>query len=289
MKKAIIIGSGPAGISASLYLARSGKASVTVISHGGSALAKADKIENYFGFEQPVSGQELLGRGRAGAERLGVKFTDAEVLELAPGLSGGFDILTTAGAFSCDSVLLATGASRKSLKIPGIKEFEGRGVSYCAVCDAFFFRKKTNFVIGSGDYAAHEAAVLMPLSGSVTVLTNGEELSAVLPEGARCITTKISSVSGSDRVSSISFEDGSVLDADGIFIALGSAGSTELARKIGAASENNTIIVDNDFSTTVPGIFAAGDCTGGLLQVSKAVGDGACAAMGILRWLSRNS
>ncbi len=287
MKKTLIIGAGPAGISASLYLARSGKTEVVVVTNGASALAKADKIENYFGFAEPVSGKELLENSRKNAERLGVCFLDTELIDLQVNMEMRFEALTADGTKDTyDAVLIATGSARKTPKIEGLSALEGKGVSYCAICDAFFYRNKDVVVIGSGEYALHEALTLTPTAASVTILTNGVKPEFSLPEQIHCDTRKIKAISGSGRVEKIIFEDGSEQAAAGVFIAIGTAGSTELARKIGAPVDGKVIITDENKATAVPGVYAAGDCTGGLLQVSKAVADGAIAAMSMLRFFS---
>ena len=148
MENIIIIGAGPAGISAALYAAR-GNMDPLIINTGIGSLEKAEKIENYYGLEQPLSGRELFERGLAQARALGVRILDAQVVGM-----GGFDtfeVKTTAGDFEARSVILATGSRRASARIPGVKEFEGKGVSYCAVCDAFFYRGKEVAVLGNSD------------------------------------------------------------------------------------------------------------------------------------------
>lgn len=287
MKKVLIIGSGPAGISASLYLARSNIADVTVISNGKGALAKAEMIENYFGFAEPISGKQLLENGKKGAERLGVKFIEAELTSLGFTDDMRYEAEYVGGTDSFDAVLIATGAARKAPSINGIKDFEGKGVSYCAVCDAFFYRGKDVAVIGSGDYALHEASTLLQTASSVTLLTNGQETNIELPEKIKLIKTGIKALHGSDRLSSVEFDDGSSISVSGVFVAVGTAGSTDFARKLGAAVDDGRIIVDESFATNVPGVFAAGDCIGGLMQVSKAVGDGAAAGINMIRYLKQ--
>ena len=285
MKQTLIIGAGPAGLSAAFYLARSGKTQVTVISNGQSALQRADKIENYFGFAEPVSGRQLLEDSRKNAERLGVAFIDTEITDLQINMEMKFEAYSSDGEKRIyDCVLIATGASRKTPPISGLKEFEGRGVSYCAVCDAFFYRGKDVAVIGSGDYALHEASTLLQTASSVTLLTNGQETNIELPEKIKLIKTGIKALHGSDRLSSVEFDDGSSISVSGVFIAVGTAGSTDFARKLGAAVDDGRIIVDENFATNVPGVFAAGDCIGGLMQVSKAVGDGAAAGINMIRY-----
>ena len=172
MEKVIIIGAGPAGISAALYAVR-GNLDPLVINNGIGALEKAEKIENYYGLEHPLSGQELYDTGIAQAKALGVRILDAQVLGV-----GGFDtfvVKTTEGEFETQSLILATGSKRAAPKIPGVKEFEGKGVSYCAICDAFFYRGKDVAVLGNGDFAMHEAKELSNTASTVTIYTNGEE------------------------------------------------------------------------------------------------------------------
>ena len=287
MKKAIIIGSGPAGISAALYLQRSGKVQTVVISKGIGALAKAEKIENFYGFSEPISGRELHENGIEGAKRLGVQFIEEEVVSLSYNAEMHPIVSTTQQDHSADAVLIATGTSRKTVPIKGLKEHEGKGVSYCAVCDAFFFRKKPVCVIGNGEYAVHEAEVLASTSGSVTILTNGLKMASEVPESIAVIDKKIVSVNGEVTVESVQFEDGDTLEVKGVFVALGVAGSGELARKVGAETENNRIKVNEKMQTNLPGLYAAGDCTGGMLQVYKAVYDGATAGLAMLEYLKQ--
>lgn len=287
MKKAIIIGSGPAGISAALYLQRSGKVQTVVISKGIGALAKAEKIENFYGFSEPISGRELHENGIEGAKRLGVQFIEEEVVSLSYNAEMHPIVSTTQQDHSADAVLIATGTSRKTVPIKGLKEHEGKGVSYCAVCDAFFFRKKPVCVIGNGEYAVHEAEVLSSTSGSVTILTNGLKMASEVPESIAVIDKKIVSVNGEVTVESVQFEDGDTLEVKGVFVALGVAGSVELARKVGAETENGRIKVNEKMQTNLPGLYAAGDCTGGMLQVYKAVYDGATAGLAMLEYLKQ--
>ena len=285
MKKVIVIGSGPAGISASLYLKRSGKIDVTVISKGMGALEKAEKIENFYGFETAVTGAELHKRGVEGAKNLGIDFLEEQVISL------NFDenfkpvVETDKNKYISDAVLIATGASRKSPNIKGLKEFEGKGISYCAVCDAFFYRNKNVAVLGNGEYALHEAMILAQTSKSVTILSNGLEINTEIPEHINIIKKKITSINGKKTVQSVTFDDGDVFETSGIFIALGVAGSTDLARKIGVEVSQNKIVVNDDMQTNIPFIFAAGDCTDGIMQVSKAVADGARAGLAMIKFL----
>ena len=288
MENIVIIGAGPAGISAALYAAR-GNMNPLVINNGIGALEKAEKIENYYGLEQPLSGKELYERGIAQAKALGVSILDAEVL----GISGfdTFTVKTTAGDFDTVSVILATGGKRSAPKIPGLKEFEGRGVSYCAVCDAFFYRGKEVAVVGNGEFALHEAEELRNVTQDVTIYTDGKEPEFSREHPIAVNTMKIQAIEGDDKVSGLLMQsdtaaqdaeapENSFYPADGVFVALGTAGSTEIARQMGAEiSDKGNIKTDEEMATTIPGLFAAGDCTGGLLQVSKAVYEGSMAAI----------
>lgn len=288
MENLIIVGAGPAGISAALYAARA-NLDPLVINNGIGALEKAEKIENYYGLPHPVTGKELFETGIAQAKALGVRVLDAQVL----GVSGfdTFQVKTTEGDFESISVILATGSKRKKPGIPGLQEFEGKGVSYCAVCDAFFYRGKNVAVLGNSDFALHEAQTLLATAGSVTIYTDGMEPEFSTKPDLPVNTMKIQAIEGAKTVSGLRLEpDVSVQEngenissfaaADGIFVAMGTAGSSEMARQMGAAlTEKGNIKVNDQMESTIPGLFAAGDCTGGLLQVAKAVADGAQAGI----------
>ena len=259
MANVVIIGSGPAGVSAALYTARAG-IDTTVLTRGSGALARAEGIENYYGVPGPVSGAELERRGIEGAKAVGVKFVEAEAVGLT------FTDKLTVETLSGDP-------------IPGLKALEGHGVGYCATCDAFFYRGKDVAVMGSGEYALHEASALLPLAKSVTLLTGGAPLTASFPPEIAVRTEKVEAILGEEagKVTGVRLAGGEELALDGVFVALGVAGSTALARKMGAEVDGNRIVVDEHMMTTIPGLFAAGDCTGGLLQVAKAVYEGAMA------------
>lgn len=282
MRNVIIIGKGPAGISAALYTARA-NIKTTIIGRDYGALQKADKIENYYGFANPVSGEELVKAGIQAATRLGCEVITDEVVGI--GFEEKLTVKTKNGSYTADAVLLATGASRNTPKLQGIKEFEGKGVSYCAVCDAFFYRGKDVCVLGSGDYALHEALELLPIANSVTILTNGEEPTAIIPNSIKVVMKKIKAIEGEQKVSQIAFEDGEILPMSGVFVAVGVASSSDLAKKIGAQVEGVHIVVDKNMATNVPGLYAAGDCIGGLLQIAKAVSDGAIAGTQIVKYI----
>lgn len=325
MTDIFIIGTGPAGISAAIYAARAGL-SVTVTGKDDGALGKTDKIENYYGFPEAITGKELHDQGTAQAERLGATILDHEVFDIeylyadssAPSDSDEsadhFKITTSAGAFSSKALILAAGTSRRAPEIKGLKDHEGRGVSYCAVCDAFFYRNQPVAVIGNGDYALSEALHLAPTSSEVVILTNGMDFASEklnmtaaqineiaasgkdfeLPKDIQTLAAngkirfdsrKITAIEGEPVVSSISFDRGDALETAGVFIALGTASASDLARKLGVAGPDGKLAVNEDLSTFVPGFYAAGDCTGGMLQVAKAVYDGARAGTAAIKFV----
>ena len=275
MPNIVIVGSGPAGISAALYAVRAG-ADTTVLTKGPGALDRAEKIENYYGFAEPVSGAELERRSIENARRLGVRFVTAEAVGLT--YTDQLTVETLGKDYPADAVILATGASRAVPRIPGLAGLEGHGVSYCAACDAFFYRGRDVAVLGSGEYALHEVQALLPVVRSVTLLTNGAPLTAQFPPEVRVCPQAVEAVLGETAVTGVQLPGGETLAVSGVFVALGVAGSTALARKIGAEVDGNRVVVDARMQTTVPGLYAAGDCTGGLLQVAKAVYEGAQAA-----------
>lgn len=276
MSDVIIIGGGPAGLSAALYTARAGLDTHVIYRDKGS-LERAEKVENYMGFPGGISGHELLAAGREQARLLGATLTEAEVTGLS--WEGLFIVSTTGGDFSSKAVILATGAPRTRPDIENIDTFDGSGVSWCATCDGFFCRGKDVAVLGGSQYAISEAEELLPLASSVTLLTNGAPVPENLPEGLRVDTRKVSSLKGSSSLEGIVFKEGSDMDVSRLFIALGVASSADLARKTGAIMENGSAAVDAVMATSVPGLFSAGDCNGAPYQVSIAVSQGAFAGM----------
>lgn len=280
----IITGGGPAGVSAALYAVRAGF-SVCILENDGGSLKKTEKIENYYGFPKAVSGAELYERGLSGARELGVKIIKTEVFSIGFSESG-FGVDTDSGKYEGKTVIIAVGAKRKKPNIPNLKAYEGTGVSYCAVCDAFFYRGRDVAVLGNKEYAFHEAKELLGLASSVTILTNGEEIGAY-DERFKVNTKKIESLFGDEVLEGIRFFDGTTLNLSGLFIAEGTAGGNELAKKAGIVMQNDNIVISEKGETNISGIFAAGDCTGGFKQIAKSVYEGMNAGLGAIEYLRR--
>jgi thioredoxin reductase (NADPH) len=282
-----VVGRGPAGLSAAIY---TGRASFSTVVIGGQPKWLEHRIDNYFGFPEGVLGQELLEAGTKQAERFGAEVRDEMVLDIRWGER--FCVVTRGGEFEAPALLIATGVSRRRAKVAGLAEFEGRGVSYCVSCDGFFFKDKPVAVLGEGDYAAAKALELLHYTRQVTLCTDAkpravsEALARRLgEEGISVREEKVAAVTGSEAVSGLSFEQGPPLVVEGVFVAIGEASSTDFAKTLGLETSGNYIVVDSQQKTNIPGIWAAGDCTGRHLQIATAVGDGAVAACGIIAFL----
>ena len=283
MKKLVIIGKGPAGISAALYAVRGGL-DVTIVAKDGGALQKADKIDNYYGFDGGISARKLLEDGENQARTLGVQFVTDEMVGVEFAESG-FAVKTLSKDLEANAVVLACGTSRNVPPIENIEKFEGRGVSYCAICDGFFFRKKKVGVIGSAGYAKSEYGVLKNIIDDVTILTDGKQPSF---DSLPFTDKKIKSFEGGEKLEEVVFEDGTSEKYDGVFVACGSAGAFELAKKLGLEIDGNKIVTDDKRATNIPGVYAAGDCVKGLQQIAKAVYDGMLAGTQAIRYLKKN-
>lgn len=286
MSDMLILGYGPAGVSAALYGLRS-NLEVQLVGKDSGSLQKAHLIENYYGLEKPLTGSELVEVGKKQALALGAQIAEDEITDL---MFDGSEFVATGlkGEYRGKVCIMATGSARKKQPLAGMAEMEGHGVSYCAVCDAFFYRQKNVAVLGSGEYALHEATELLQVASSVTLLTNGEPLSAQFPETIKVETRKLKGLVGEGSFKGVTFDDESVGEFDGLFVALGSANATDLALKAGAAFDQGKLVLDENLMSTIPGLYAAGDCTGGILQVSVAVGEGARAGLAAIKYLREN-
>lgn len=284
----IIIGSGPAGVSASLYTKRANLETL-IISKGIGTLEKVNKIENYYGLEENITGEKLQNIGENQAKSLGIEIKKEEVMQIDYD-NANFIVKTLNHEYVTKTVILSTGSNRKTLNIKGIKEFEGKGVSYCATCDAFFFRGKDVAVLGSKEYALHEAETLLSVANSVTMLTNGEKPIEKRLENLKVEEKKVRELRGIEKIEEIEFEDNTKKKIDGVFVAVGTASSSDLARKLGVKIEEktNNIIVNDKMETNMKGLYACGDAVGGTLQIAKAVYEGMVAAMSVIKYLKTN-
>ena len=194
MYDVIIIGAGPAGISASLYTVRRNLKTLVVYKEK-SSLEKASKIENYYGFENGIKGEDLYNIGIRQAQNIGVELLNDEITNIKIDYSSVnqqiFKVQTLNNEFETKTVILATGNKKSKPNIKNIDEFEGKGISYCAICDGFFYRNKDVAVIGNGDYAISEAMDLQNVAKSITILTDGKQMPQYRTDGMNIITKEV--------------------------------------------------------------------------------------------------
>jgi thioredoxin reductase (NADPH) len=260
----LIIGGGPAGLSAAINVRSRGKSALVVSNPlEENPLWKSPRIDNYPGMPG-VTGAELLRTFRNHAEQAGVEFLEGKALNTA--LAGDtWYVSVGSDVREARSVILSAGISRGA-KIPGEEEYLGRGVSYCATCDGMLYRGKRVAVLGWSDSAAREAEFLRRI-GCETVYYEKPK---------SCV------ISGGSTVERLVC-DGRTEAVDGVFILRPAMAPTDLFP--GLAMENGAVVVGRDAATNLPGLFAAGDCTGGPLQIAKAVGEGMLAGQNAAKWI----
>ena len=257
-----------------------------VIYNDKSSLEKTERIENYYGFKNGIDGKELYNTGIEQAKNLGIEVKNEEVIKIEFE-EKGYSVTTANNKYSSKAIILATGNKKNTPNIKGIKEFEGKGISYCAICDGFFYKNKNVVVIGSGNYAISETNDLINITKEITILTNGKKAPEIRADNVKINEKEIKEIRGELKAEEIEFSDNTILKTDGIFVAEGVAGSLEFAKKLGIITKNSKIIVNEKMETNVPGIYACGDCTGGLLQISKAVHEGTIAGLETIKYLKR--
>lgn len=297
----IIIGAGPAGLTAAIYACRSGLSALVLESAAsGGQVAISSSVENYPSIEK-ITGWELAENMRRHALSCGAKLVTADVSEARKNGSL-FESVTKKGIFTSRTLIIANGVKRRKLGCPGEAEFTGKGVSYCATCDGMFFRGKRVAVVGGGDTAAQDALYLANICEKVTLIVRKSEMrckQSLLdscknnPDIDILYNTQVRSVNGNIRVESISLISGeteSELEVSGVFIAIGL--SPDNARFAGLVSldENGYIDAYEDCLTATDGVFAAGDTRRkSLRQIVTAAADGAVAASQALKWLQGGS
>jgi len=278
----LIIGQGPAGLSAAIYTARAGMH--TLILGCPPKIAGDYDIDNYFGFTETISGRELMNRGREQAKRFGAEIICERVLNIHQTETGSFRTKTEQAEYEAKALILATGVSRIRPGISNLSEYEGKGVSYCVSCDGYFMRGKPVIVVGEGNFAANQALELLQYTPNVTVCAQGKPLNMsqefqerLQSHSISIIAEKITALSGDNGLEAVTMDNGATRPAQGLFIAIGEASSSDFAYTLGLLRNGHFIETDRDQRTNIPGVFAAGDCVGRFLQISVAVGEGALA------------
>ena len=297
----VIIGGGPAGLTASIYTARARLKSL-LIERGatGGWIVNAGVVENYPGFPDGINGLELAEAMHQQAVKFGLETLTAEVtgLELKDEQRV---VKTSEGDVASRAVIVAGGSDRVKLGVPGEEEFTGRGVAYCAICDGYFYRDVPVAVVGGGNAAINEALELTKFASRVTIIHRREELRAtkILQERAFAEpkiefawNTVVEAVEGEDTVKKLRLKnvrngEKSTLDISGVFMAVGFRPNTGYLKSVLTLADDGTVITNEKMETDVPGIFAAGDIrSSSIRQVAAAVGDGSVAAIYAERYIA---
>ncbi|HGE69653.1 TPA: thioredoxin-disulfide reductase [Candidatus Poribacteria bacterium] len=292
----VIVGGGPAGLTAGIYGARAGIKTLILekISPGGQVIT-TDIVENYPGFTEPISGIELIDKMVEQATKFGVEIQNTEVTGIELSENQDLKIIhTTSGDISAIGVIIATGAYHKHLGVPGEDRFWGRGVSCCATCDGMFYRGKKVVVVGGGDTAIKEALFLTKFASEITIVHRRDRLRAtkVLQDRIFSMSDKVKfewksivkEIIGENSVNAVKLgyvdsDEEKILNCDGVFIFVGFTPSTDFVRGFVEMDERGYIITDENMRTSVPGVFACGDARKKLLrQIITACGEGATAA-----------
>lgn len=298
----IIVGSGPAGLAASIYASRYKVDHLVIGKEPGGQAIEAHNIENWPGTES-ISGFELTQKMRAHAEKLGGKVVMDSVSSISPGVEY-FDIAAHSAQYKAKNIILALGMEYRKLQIPGENEFTGKGVSYCPTCDAAFFRDKVVAIIGGGNSAASAAQLLSEYASKVYLIYRGEKLKvdpSYLENFSKnekieiMYNTNIREIrgDGGDRVDRVildkAYAGSEELRVQGVFVEIGSEPGVELPKQLGVnLDEQGFIAVNPDQSTNIEGVYAAGDATTGsnkLRQILTAAAEGAVAAASVYKKL----
>jgi thioredoxin reductase (NADPH) len=294
MEEMVIIGSGPAGLAAAIYAGRSQLSPLLVTGNAlGGQAATTSEVENYPGFPDGIGGLELTQRMQQQAERFGARVQMDEVVEVNL-RQHPFLVRTHGDTYEARTLIVATGVSPRLLGVPGEDEFRGRGVSYCATCDGFFYRDKEVAVVGGGDAAVEEAVFLTRFASTVYIIHRRDRLRAQKVVQQRAFETDkikfvwdsvVTEVLGQDTVTAVRTKnvktgEETTLAVEGMFSYIGTVPNTQLFQGQLALDERGYIATDRRMHTSAPGVFAAGDVQERTLrQVATAVGSGAIAAM----------
>ena len=295
MKDIIIIGAGPAGLSAGIYASRLGADTLILekLTPGGQ-ITLSSEIENYPGICEVKSGLELMECWPKQAKKFGCEIKSEEVKELRIE-NGEWRIKTHKNEYQAKAVIIATGSTPRKAGFEGEVEFTGRGVSYCAVCDGFFYKDRVVAVVGGGDSALEEALYLSEIAKKVYLIHRRDKFKAAPKTQERVFNNEkieilfneeVKSVKGSQFVEKIELKSGKILDVDGVFVFVGMKVNNELVKDLVELNEKGEVKVDLNMKTSCDGLFAAGDIReNSVKQVVAAAGDGAVAAINAIKYI----
>lgn len=283
----IVIGRGPAGLSASIYLKRA-NLNILVIGKDKGILKNVGEIENVYPLGK-TTGINIQNMGEEHVKSLGIEILEDEVLRIEKNDENKYIVRTKEKSFKTKYIFLGIGFKRKKLDIENIEKYEGKGISYCAVCDGFFFKNKDIGIYGNSDYAIEEAKYMVNIANKVFILTDGRKpISEILklekenPDKYQVKEDKIQKVFGGERLETLEFVNGSQVNTLGIFIAE-EANNKTFSTQLGILMEDDLIKIDENRRTNVKGIYAGGDVTKGTKQIIKAMYDGMIAALDIIK------
>jgi alkyl hydroperoxide reductase subunit F len=299
MYDSIIIGGGPAGLAAAIYAARREMKVLLITKYLGGQMLWASLIENYPGF-QSINAQELAGKMEQQIRALGIEIKIGDVKEIKKLDDENFEASLGEEKFSGKTIIAALGAEHRRLNVPGEKEFENRGVAFCANCDGPLFKNKTVAVVGGGNSALDSAEVLSKIAAKVYLIHQFkdfqafEKLEKKVREAANIeiiLENKIEEIKGEKKVSSVVIrpaqgDESREIAIDGIFIEIGFVVNSGLISSLAKTNENKEIVVNPKGETSLQGLFAAGDCTDSAFkQISIAAGSGTTAALGAYQYI----
>jgi len=295
MYDVIIIGGGPAGLGGAIYASRYNLSVLVITELVGGQIALSSEIENYPGTIKD-SGMKMMQDWKKHAEEFGTEVVMTSVSEIKKE-GDTFKVITSKETYEGNTVLFATGAHHKELGVPGESEFQSKGVSYCPTCDGMFFKDKIVAVIGGGDAALRGTQVMLQYASKVYLVHRRDEFRGepILvdkikedPKTELLLKRTLKEIKGENVVKSMVLDNDQEYEVDGVFIEIGSVPNTELIKDIGVELENGLVKSNEDQSTSIPGLFAAGDVTSGsnkFRQVLTAASEGAIAAESIFKYI----
>lgn len=289
----IVIGAGIAGLTAAVFVARAGLKVLIIGDIKGSMVVDSECIGNYIGLNK-ISGIQILERGIKQVKEYGAEHIINEVVHAVQEEETKTFLVKTADAqeFRTKTLVIATGTSYKQSGADNEDDYKGKGIHYCVACDGWFYKGKKVIVVGNSNLAAEEAIELTAFTTDVTMVSQSEKfditpqlMGGLKKNGIKMIEAQVTEFTGKDKVDGAKLDNGTMIQADGVFVAMGTARGIDFSNKLGLIMDKGYIIVDKDCKTNLEGVYAAGSCIDGNVQLAKSAGDGCNAGIGIIRTL----